>query len=647
MTRKVWWKALFVFVIVISSQIHFTQNSYAKKPDFFFNFDIELRNTENTQKIADLIIEDLKQIGINATSFVRYYFIPPPKIPGDLDSILDETGGRNLLHPYYYFDENGHWNYFYSWREFPYDVPYMVEGMEMLNELKNQTNFDTQIASYKEWQEFTLDNILLVLPLIDPKRFIFTWSNLKGLNQQWGISDSLPYMYFEGLHENQRAIDELNLHESFSYYGSLNPVSKYIFEDQVYTFFMEPLLKLTPDKIPTKRGLIEDWEFIDENHLKFYMRDNLFWSPSYNITNYDGTGTPPLMGGLKYNETSNGYNKKVTAYDAVFTLLFHANAENDDYNEFLSYVSELYVDPSNNLTFHLKTDFNNIPANRESVKILWEDLQVFCLPEFFLNSTNTTLTYSSGGVGTWGLYEDIWETQEWKTYGVSPFGCGKYNIHYYNPYEKIILNKNPNWHGIGALDGMSKEITINKIRFLDTSETEGFETGELDIITAHSYYYYAKKELEKFLSDSNFVSYSTFSGNQYGIVFNLYNDIIGNISNFEYLTDPGKENYTKALAVRKAIAYAINRERINEEVFNSTYSLSQSLVSQKYSSWVSDNSLYDYNLTEAWEWMEVAGYRQDSLRANMYKTIFSPLVILILVVTLKRTKRSYQIINGN
>ena len=638
MFRKVWCKTTLLFLIIISSQIHFTQNLHARKPDFFFNLDIELGNIESAQKIANLIIEDLKEIGINATSQVRYYFVGQPKIPVDLDALLDETGGRNLLNPYYYFDENGYWGNFYTcWQDFPYQVPYLNESMVMLNQLKNQTNFNNQKTDYKEWQEFALDKILFVLPLIDQKKFILTWNNLKGLDEQWGISDSLPYLYFEGLHENQRTENELNLHESFSYYDTLNPISEYIFEDQIYTFFMEPLLKLTPDKKPTKRGLIEDWEFIDDNHIKFYLRDNIYWSPSYNITNFDGTGIPPLMEGLKNNETSDGSNRKVTAYDAIFTLLYHANTENDEYNGFLSYVKELYVDPYNNLTFHLKTDFNNIPANRESVKNLWEDLNVFCLPEFFLNSTNTTITFSSGGIRTWGIYEEIWETDVWNTYRISPFGCGKFDIDYYIPNEKIVLSKNPNWHGIGAIDGNPREINISKVRFLDISETEALESGELDIIIAHSYYYYKKKHFSEFLADSNYVLYSTFSGGQYGIVFNLHYDI-GTASNLEFLTEEGKEDYTKALAVRKAIASAIDRQKINEEIFNGTYYQSQGLISQKYSSWLSENT-YDFNLTEAWEWMEAVGYDKETLRTNMFLMIFSPMIILMLVVILKTKKR--------
>ena len=384
MIRKVWWKALFVFVIVVSSQIHFTQNSNAKKPDFFFDLTLEMMYPPSVQKIVSHVIEDLEEIGINASIYPKGYFIwGPPKIPGGSGCLFDRTFDNIIHTPYYYFHENGYWSSsYYSSKDFPETVPYMVESMEKIDEFLSQIDIDTQISKHKEWQDFALDKILLVLPLFDSHRFAFFWNNLKGLDYNWGISDSLPYIFFEGLHDNQRTVEELNLYKELSHLGIVNPITEYFFEDEINTFFMEPLMKLTPDKIPTNRGLIRDWEFLDENHIRFQMRDNIFWSPSYNITDYDGkSGWPPLMTGLKNDETSNGDNIKVTAFDAVFTLLKHANTEGDGYNKFLPHVRELYVDPYDNLTFYMKIDFNNVLTRNQPYNLLWEDLQVFCLPE--------------------------------------------------------------------------------------------------------------------------------------------------------------------------------------------------------------------------------------------------------------------------
>ena len=640
MRRKVWWKALIVFIIVISSQIHFTQNSSAKKPDFFFDLDFEVLYLDRVGELGNLIKQDLKEIGINASFESRYYigFTAPPKIPGDFSGLIDTISGNHLVTPYFYYDENGYWsNIFFSPKTFPSDVPYLIDSMQKLNECRTQINYTHQILKFREWQDLASDKVLLVFPLFDETKFTFTWNNIRGFNHCWGISDSLPYVYFDGMHENQRSIEELNLYDYLvnSEYSLRN---SHIDEDEMNAFILEPLLKMTPDRVPTKRGLIKDWEYIEENHIKFYLRENLYWSPSYNLTYPEGkSGNLPLMLGLKNNETSDGLNQRITAFDAVFTLLLHANTRNDEYNDFLPFVKKMYVDPHNNLAFHMKFDYNNISANNRHFRSIWEDLNTFCLPEFFLNSTNTDLTFSTGGIKTWGLYENISITPQWFAYFNFPFGCGKYYINYRIPHEKIVLLKNPYWHGVGAIDGNQIEITINKIRFLRTPKIESFENGNFDIISG------SRSKFLKYEKYPNFECYSKPLESQFAIVFNLYRENLGKENNFEYLTEPGKEEYTKALAVRKAIAYAINRGRINEEVFNGTYFLSKGLISQKYSSWVSENSAYNYNLTEAWEWMEAAGFYKDSLKTNAFTSIFSPLLILILVVRLIKRKRFNQV----
>jgi ABC-type transport system substrate-binding protein len=614
--------------------LRIVQSSSAKKPDFFFDLDFECLYVDRVGELGNLIKQDLKEIGINASFESRYYiWSPPPKIPGDFSGLVDTISGNHLVTPYYYYDEEGYWsNIYLSPKSFPSDVPYMIDSMQKLNECRTQMNFTNQILKFREWQDLASDKVLLVFPLFDTTQFIFSWNNIIGFNHCWGISDSLPYMYFDGMHENQRSTEELNLYDYLanSGYSLWNP---YIDEDEMNTFILEPLLKMTPDRVPTRRGLIKDWEYLDDNHIKFYLRENLYWSPSYNLTYPEGkSNNLPLMLGLKNNETSDGLNQRITAFDAVFTLLLHANTRNDDYNDFLPFVKKLYVDPHNNLTFHVKFDYADISVDNRFFRSIWEDLNTFCLPEFFLNSTNTELTFSTGGVKTWGLYENITITPQWSAYLNFPFGCGKYYINYRIPYEKIVLLKNPNWHGVGAIDGNQIDIAINKIRFLRTPKIEAFENGDFDIISS------SRSKFLKYINNSNFECYSKPQESQFAIVFNLYRENLGKDSNFEYLTEPGKEEYTKALAVRKAIAYAINRERINDELYNGTYFISKGQVSQKYSSWFSDNSAYEYNLTKAWEWMEAAGYHKDSLKASMFKTIFSPLVILVLIILMKKRR---------
>ena len=611
--------------------------------DYFFDLVFEPSHTF-TYEIANYAVEDLKKIGINATVEGGVYFWGPPSIPAGSDCLFDSMFWNLFISPYNYFTDKGYWGeYPFSYNEFPYTTPYMNESMEKVKNFMKGTNIQNILSGYQNRQELVMDRILFVIPLFDIHRYAFTWRNLNGFNFCWGISDSLPYMSFLSKHLGQERTDVLNLYYEFQSLFSLNPMHEYFWRDSIFTFYMEPLIKLTPENVPTKRGLIEDWSCIDKNHYVFKMRDNVFWAPSYNITEYDVIlGNPPLMTGLKDNTASTGNNKKVTAHDAVFTLLFNAKAESSYYNRYLPYINKIYIDSNDNLTFHMELDFDAIPDNDNPHDLFWEDMQVSCLPEFFLNSTNTSISYSSGEIPFVGIYDGISNSPQWTTYPNSPFGCGKYRLDHYKLYDYIYLAKNQNWHGIGAIDGNYKEPQIEYINFSWVPKEDAFVSGKIDII---DFLAYPAKFFEENYGNTHFSYYTKPSNYQYFMVFNLYNQIIGGEQNKENLTVNGKEEYSKALAIRKAIAYTINRGYINCELFGGTYSLSQSIVPACFPSWLSNTYKYEYNLDKAWEWMEAAGYKREDFesfetkRTSLYFLSFFSLLYIISILRKRRRER--------
>ncbi|GAH92759.1 unnamed protein product, partial [marine sediment metagenome] len=48
--------------------------------------------------------------------------------------------------------------------------------------------------------------------------------------------------------------------------------------------------------------------------------------------------------------------------------------------------------------------------------------------------------------------------------------------------------------------------------------------------------------------------------------FNLKRPFIGGADNYEYSMQPGKEEYTHAVDVRKAICYSIDKINIDEQI---------------------------------------------------------------------------------
>ena len=143
---------------------------------------------------------------------------------------------------------------------------------------------------YFDWQELMMDKIIPLLPLYSYKYYMATWDNTKNFDPRWSFSDNLPYIYFDDFHTGQISIDEFNIADAN--WNELNP----LFMDDssssfIWELISEPIVQLHPDLFPLKTGLVYDWEMINDNHFKFYMRDNVFWCPSYNITGRNATSS--------------------------------------------------------------------------------------------------------------------------------------------------------------------------------------------------------------------------------------------------------------------------------------------------------------------------------------------------------------------
>ena len=98
------------------------------------------------------------------------------------------------------------------------------------------------------------------------------------------------------------------------------------------------------------------------------------------------------------------------------------------------------------------------------------------------------------------------------------------------------------------------------------------------------------------------------------------------------------EGYTKALVVRKAMSYAIDREGLNSILYDGEYLIVHSVMTP-YSAYYYYNDVspkYNHNLEEAWEWMELAGYE------NPNKSDFpmiSGLAVLSILFIIYRKRR--------
>ncbi|MHA1302572.1 MAG: ABC transporter substrate-binding protein [Candidatus Heimdallarchaeaceae archaeon] len=546
------------------------------------------------------------------------------------------------------YNENGSLNMF----GINTKMPYGQENEDMMKEGVLIMDLEERQQHYYEWQQLLMDKILPTLPFFSPRSYVANWANLDGYDNRWGIVDSLPYMEFDGLHDGQVSTTEFNDHDAK--WKELNPLlqddasSSYI-----SSLVMEPILQMTPGFEAIKTGLVKDWmqDETNPNLYKFTMRQGVYWNPSFNITGRDSSSDPLvdengnvvdtsiLMSGDK-GEYSDGTNQEVTAKDAVFTFLAWANPITSEDADAYNWIHDIYVDPEDPYSFWIEIDGDPTTPEADPYAPFWSSLTVRVLPEFFLNTTNTTTTYSTGGVPMVGLGEGILDTPQWRTYSTSAFGCGKYMLDYYVEGSVTVLKKSPFWFGIGAIDGTEQDLDIEtfNIRVIPdmTSALAEFKAGKLDIMGMTSF----PADRKKMETDPNFEvqsalrSYFNFMG------FNLRRPFIGGDDNYVFLEEEGYEEYTKALAVRKAIAYAIDREEINNVLHDGEYLISHSIIYPVQAFWYYNDIIkYNYDLDTAIAWLKRAGYYKE-LEATTTPLPIIGVVAAIMSFVLLRRKRN-------
>ncbi|MCG3221671.1 MAG: hypothetical protein H7641_09860, partial [Candidatus Heimdallarchaeota archaeon] len=568
------------------------------------------------------IAQYLREIGIKVEIQIEewsvFYGKELSKLSFDL-AIIDMSFNPFNPDPSTYFSINGSKNIFAR----NLDIPYLSHSEELLALLYQEDEYGRQQLLYS-WEQLLMDKILSCFPLFSYQKYISTWSSLEGFDVKWSLSNNMPYLSFSETHEGQKSIQEFVFRDSN--FINLNPL---LYLDDasknIVSFLTEPIIQISPENELLSTGLIYNWEEVNESYYRFYVRDDVFWNPSFNITERTESspqldiGSTPLMSGLK-GDYSNGTNQRVKARDIAFTLLALATKDTSIYYNQYRWIKEINLDPTNDSIFTMLID-----ANPET-----EELEIFqgthfnfsflmsvpCLPEFFLNSSDETVSYTSGNIPVKGLY-NVTDSIQWNTYSYSAFGCGKYMLDYVYRNDKIVLEKNPNWFGIGPREGKNQSLSIDKvlIRIIpdDSVSLKEFKEGKLDLFDISSFRL-DRLEME---IDKRFEIHSTLSSDMSCLVFNLDRSFIGGADNYVFLDIPGKEEYTKGVAVRKAICYAIDREEMNEVFHDGEYIVSHNPIPPFFSFYYYDNVIKFYrDLDAAFEWFRATGYG--------YRTIYFP-----------------------
>ena len=574
------------------------------------------------------IAQYLRDIGIDVEVKVQEWsvFVGELIATHDYDlGCVALTGGGATPEARSVYTEEGSLNAFQLTRA----MPYGNESEQMQDLAVTISDLDERQQLYYDWQQLMMDKIVPLLPMFSPRFYTAIWSNTEGYDMRWGFEASAPYMTYNGLHEGQDSADEFNNRDSM--WSELNP----LFSDDtsstwIYGLTADSMLRWSPDNAPLKTGLIDDWEQISADHFKFYLRDGIYWNPSFNITERTSSSGPlvtetspgvwevtdvgELMVGLKDGTYSDGTNKQVTAVDAVFTYLAYGNLNISEDPSLAEWISDIYVDPVDNLAFHVFVDGNPNTPEVEPFIDFFAGMTGQTLPEFFLNSTDTQVTYSGGGVPTVGMYDEMVNTPQWIAFSESCFGHGPFMFDYFVPNSISVHTRSPFWSGVGAIDGVGgKTIFVETVNTRvipdDSASLAEFKAGKLDILGVTSF----PEERKLMQADPRFEVQTEIRDFYLFVFYNLQRPFVGGAANFEYIEDvPGKEEYTKGVAVRKAMNYAINREEMNQVLHDGEYTLCHNPMYLYTAFYYYDDVIkYYHDLDAAIEWLGYAGYTLD------------------------------------
>ena len=143
-------------------------------------------------------------------------------------------------------------------------------------------------------------------------------------------------------------------------------------------------------------------------------------------------------------------------------------------------------------------------------------------------------------------------------------------------------------------------------------------------------------------SDPRFSVFSKASFSYGFMFFNLMRPFIGGASNFEWLEVAGKEDYTKALAVRKAICYAIDRDEMNRVFFDEEAIVCHSCIVPTIARYHYDDIIkYHQDLDASYEWLYAAGYYVEPVETplKLLNVIASIGAAAILIILSRKSKK--------
>lgn len=303
----------------------------------------------------------------------------------------------------------------------------------------------------------------------------------------------------------------------------------------------------------------------------------------------------------QYNLTQNALwhdNEPFTAEDVVFTIDYQIN---ENYDSMWAYQPYTILIKSAEM------------INEYTVRIHFKDIEGNDAPCPFGDKLMLPIVPKHIWQGKAGFEEENY----WPI-GTGPFMCTEYTKDEFIEGSAIVLQKNPDYHGIADFEKEVKfDRLILKFYLEPTAMLSDMETGKIDMGLFDAPQF---KNLKSYIEDHPDASIGTSSGlTCTGFSIDLEVNMKG---------DGGNNLCRLDLPVRQAMAYATDKGFIRDNIYMGYADIGSTIISPIYGDdlfWSpNETEIYNYDLALANESLDAAGYAWNGDMTKRYSSSDNP-----------------------
>ncbi|MBD3191148.1 MAG: hypothetical protein GF308_10910 [Candidatus Heimdallarchaeota archaeon] len=475
------------------------------------------------------------------------------------------------------------------------------------------SDIDELCSYYWTWEGYLMNEILPCVPTFAPKTYTSYWRNLEGYNMSEGLTQSWGKMNWDGSHYGQESTKELVITDSA--WIDLNP----LFQDDSSSRFissaiLDPLVWCDTDGSVWPH-LATSWEIIDKNILRIHLRKGVKWQPDPDELFVD---------------------ENFDVNDVYFTLYAwsHLSDERDSFN----WICGMNIIDNYTIDIHM----DSRPSTDEEEpynNFLGELASRLILPEHYLNQTQLAD----------GVTPDITH-ESWDWFTSHCFGTGLFQLKTFQEGTETELSLYKNcWlmnHSIDKSNmdveerfGTKWELEKLRIRIIPDQPTAflEFEAGKVDMEVVTGY----PEMYDEYDLDSDLAIQSDFLPSLGLYAFNLRENraFIGSL-----VPCPEDPTMTIGLAIRKAIAYAIDRIEIDNVIHRGEYTITDHPIYLTFDKLCHPNIIeYNYNRERALGymakvfpeyWETHSDYPTYANTQNLFLSILVAVIFSIIILAL-------------